>query len=76
MKRIHDVFHVSQLKKYNPDSKRVMSYQPLQLQEDLTYVKECVQIMDRKIKKTEKQVHSIGEGVMEESASRRYHLGT
>jgi len=28
-----------------------MSYQPLQIQEDLNYVEEPVQILDRKIKK-------------------------
>ena len=35
--RIHDVFHVSQLKKYIPDPNQVMLYQPLQNREDLTY---------------------------------------
>ena len=58
--RIHDVFHVSQLKKYIPDHNRVISYQPLQIQEDLTYVKKSRQIMDCKIKKVEKQVYSVG----------------
>jgi hypothetical protein len=47
----HDLFHVSMLRKYitNPDV--VMEYEPLEIQEGLTYVEEPVKIMDR-----EKQV--------------------
>jgi len=50
MKRIHNVFHVSQLKKYVPDPNHIISYQPLQNQEDMSYVKKPIQILDRKVK--------------------------
>jgi len=46
---IHDVFHVSMLKKYVPDPSHVIKYEPLQLREDLTYKELLVKLMDRKI---------------------------
>jgi hypothetical protein len=44
----HDIFHVSMLWKYitNPDD--IVEYQPLGIQEGLTYVEELVEIMDQK----------------------------
>jgi hypothetical protein len=44
----HDVFHVSMLRKYivNPDV--IVGYEPLKIQEGLTYVEEPVKIMDKK----------------------------
>jgi len=45
---IHDVFHVSQLRRYIPDPEHVIPYEPLQLKENLTYMEEPVQIIDRK----------------------------
>ena len=47
MQGIHDVFHVSQLRRYIPDPGHVISYQPLQLRENLTYVEEPIQILER-----------------------------
>ncbi|KAL0544226.1 hypothetical protein IC582_019339 [Cucumis melo] len=46
--RIHDVFHVSMLRKYMPDPSHVLQEQPVELKEDLSYVEEPVQILDRK----------------------------
>jgi hypothetical protein len=34
---IHDVFHVSMLMKYIPDPSHIIKYEPLQIQENLTY---------------------------------------
>ena len=34
---VHNVFHVSMLRKYVPDGNHVVAYEPLQLREDLTY---------------------------------------
>jgi len=45
---IHDVFHVSQLRRYIPDPQHVISFEPLQLRENLICVEEPVQIVDRK----------------------------
>jgi hypothetical protein len=43
----YDVFHVSMLRKYitNPDV--IVEYEPLEIQEGLTYVEEPVRIMDK-----------------------------
>jgi len=45
---IHNVFHVSNLRWYIPDPNQVISYEPLQLKENLTYVEEPIQILERK----------------------------
>ncbi|KAA0056000.1 putative gag-pol polyprotein [Cucumis melo var. makuwa] len=46
--RIHDVFHVSMLRKYIPDPSHMLQEQPVKLKEDLSYDEEPVQILDRK----------------------------
>ena len=46
--RIHDVFHVSMLRKYMTDPSHVLRDQPVELKEDLTYKERPVQIVDRK----------------------------
>ncbi|XP_062171009.1 uncharacterized protein LOC133876779 [Alnus glutinosa] len=47
--RIHDVFHVSMLRKYAPDPSHVIKYEPLQLQEDLTYEEIPMKLLDCKV---------------------------
>jgi hypothetical protein len=44
----HDIFHVSMLRKYITNPVVVAEYEPLEIQEGLTYVEEPVKIMDRK----------------------------
>ena len=46
--RIHDVFHVSMLCKYIPDPSHVLTEQPVEIQENLTYEEEPVQILNRR----------------------------
>ena len=46
--RIHDVFHASMLRKYIPDPSHVLIEQPVEIQENLTYEEEPVQILDRR----------------------------
>ena len=48
MHHIHNVFHVSMLKKYIPDSNQVIEYVPIEIQSDLSYVEQPIQILDRK----------------------------
>ena len=50
MHHIHNVFHVSMLKKYQPDSSHVIEYEPIEVQPDLSYVEQPVKILDRKEK--------------------------
>ena len=45
--RIHDVFHVYMLRKYKPDPSLILIEQPVEIQENLTYEEEPVQILDR-----------------------------
>ncbi|KAL6176048.1 hypothetical protein ACLB2K_052684 [Fragaria x ananassa] len=48
LSRIHNVFHVSMLRKYIADHSHVLVEQPISLQNDLSYEEEPVQILDRK----------------------------
>ncbi|XP_041025423.1 uncharacterized protein LOC121265827 [Juglans microcarpa x Juglans regia] len=45
---VHNVFHVSMLRKYIHDPTHVIDHEPLQIQENITYTEEPVQILDRK----------------------------
>ncbi|XP_040987709.1 uncharacterized protein LOC121235430 [Juglans microcarpa x Juglans regia] len=45
---VHDVFHVSMMRKYILDPTHVIDYEPLQLQENLTHTEESMQIVERK----------------------------
>jgi hypothetical protein len=45
---MHDVFHVSMLRKYIANPNVIVEYEQLEIQEGLTYVEELVKIMDKK----------------------------
>ena len=45
--RVHNVFHVSQLWKYIPNPSHIIEPDPIQLQEDLSYEEQPVQILGR-----------------------------
>ena len=47
---VHDVFHVSQLRKYVPGEKHILDYSELTLRPDLTYAVQPVAILDRREK--------------------------
>ncbi|XP_059635216.1 uncharacterized protein LOC132277372 [Cornus florida] len=46
LSRLHDVFHVSMLRKYILNPSHVLVMKPIELKENLTYVEEQVQILD------------------------------
>ncbi|KAL8155372.1 hypothetical protein AgCh_000671 [Apium graveolens] len=48
MQHIHNVFHVSMLKRYLLDSNHVIEYEPIEIQPDLSFVEQPVQILDKK----------------------------
>jgi len=48
--RIHNVFHISHLRKYIPNSIHIVDHSELDLQLDLSYVKQPIAIMDRSVK--------------------------
>ena len=45
---MHNIFHVSILRKYILDLSHMVEYEPLHLHEDLTYEKYLIQIVDKK----------------------------
>ena len=47
---VHDVFHISMLRKYMSDSTHVLSFENLELDQDLSYEEKPVQILGRKDK--------------------------
>ena len=51
LSNLHSVFHVSQLRKYIPDSSHVIELDNVEVRENLTYEALPLQIGDRKVKK-------------------------
>ncbi|XP_021759109.1 uncharacterized protein LOC110724003 [Chenopodium quinoa] len=51
-KKMHDVFHISQLKKYVPSETHVLQPETIQLDESLTYEERPVKILDHKVRST------------------------
>ncbi|KAL0537135.1 hypothetical protein IC582_026105 [Cucumis melo] len=47
---VHDVFHVSMLRKYVPDPSHVVDYEPLEIDENLSYTEEPVEVLAREVK--------------------------
>ncbi|KAA0035500.1 pol protein [Cucumis melo var. makuwa] len=47
---VHDVFHVSMLRKYVPDPSHVVDYEPLEIDENLSYTKQPVEVLPREVK--------------------------
>ncbi|KAL5569846.1 hypothetical protein UlMin_026421 [Ulmus minor] len=47
---VHNVFHVSMLKKYVSDKTHVLEQEPIEIHEDLSFEEKLVQILDHKIK--------------------------
>ena len=51
LSQIHNVLHVSMLRRYRYDPSHIVSESEIQLTEDLSYKEEPVEILDRRIKK-------------------------
>ncbi|KAA0055585.1 pol protein [Cucumis melo var. makuwa] len=47
---VHDVFHVSMLRKYVADPMHVVDFEPLQINENLSYEEQPVEILAREVK--------------------------
>ncbi|KAL0549529.1 hypothetical protein IC582_014014 [Cucumis melo] len=47
---VHDVFHVSMLTKYVPDPSHVVDYEPLEIDENLSYTEQPVEVLAREVK--------------------------
>ena len=59
LSNLHDVFHVSQLKKYNPDESHVLQPETVQLRADLTYQTLPVRIVERSDKQLRDKTVSL-----------------
>ncbi|XP_050238274.1 uncharacterized protein LOC126687759 [Mercurialis annua] len=51
MSQVHPVFHVSMLRKYIPDPHRIIQPQEVEIDEELSYEEEPVEIVDTQIRK-------------------------
>ncbi|KAL0285964.1 UNVERIFIED_CONTAM: Transposon Ty3-G Gag-Pol polyprotein [Sesamum calycinum] len=51
LSQIHDVFHVSMLRRYRSDPSHILREPEIEVSEGLTYVEEPTEILDRSIKK-------------------------
>ncbi|KAA0040695.1 pol protein [Cucumis melo var. makuwa] len=47
---VHDVIHVSMLRKYVPDPSHVVDYEPLEIDENLSYAEQPVEVLAREVK--------------------------
>ena len=50
LEKIHNVFHVSMLRRYMSDPSHVVSLETIELRPDLTYEEELIEILDREVK--------------------------
>ena len=50
LQKIHDVFHVSMLRRYRSDPSHVIPTEDIEIRSDLTYEEESVQILAREVK--------------------------
>ena len=48
--KLHDVFHVSMLRRYRSDPSHILPIQDIQVQEDFTFDEESKAILDREIR--------------------------
>ena len=56
LSQIHNVFHVSMLKKYIPDTSHISETPPIELKEDLSFEVQPVVIVDQKMKQLRSKV--------------------
>ena len=50
LSQIHNIFHVSMLKKYHPDPSHVLQPENIEIDEALIYEKKPVKLLDHKVK--------------------------
>ena len=55
LEKIHNVFHVSMLRRYKSDISHVVSLETIELRPDLTYEEEPVEILAREVKEFRKK---------------------
>lgn len=56
---MHNVFHVSLLKAYQPDNSHIVNVTEIELQPDLTYLEDAIKIVDRRVKALKRKEVSL-----------------
>ena len=56
---IHNVFHISMLKKYVPDLSHILEAPPIELDEDLSFEVQPVAVVDQELKQLNKVIPMI-----------------
>ncbi|KAL0302445.1 UNVERIFIED_CONTAM: hypothetical protein Scaly_2564200 [Sesamum calycinum] len=51
LSQIHDIFHVSMLRRYRSDPSHILREPKIEISKGLTYVEEPIEILDRSMKK-------------------------
>jgi len=59
LERMHNVFHISHLRKYVSNPDHIISYGPLQIQKGMSYIEEPVQILDCKEKQLRNKIITL-----------------
>ena len=75
LQHIHNVFHVSMLRRYHSDVSHIIEYETVKIQPDLSYEEKPVEIVDRKEQVLRNKTISLVRCLMEESTNRRINLG-
>ncbi|XP_021770648.1 uncharacterized protein LOC110734811 [Chenopodium quinoa] len=52
LERVHNVFHVSQIREYVPDVTHVLQPETIEMDDNLTYEERLVKILDTKVRST------------------------
>lgn len=53
---VHNIFHISMLRKYQPDPTHIIPVESLPLERDLTYEKKTIDILEKQKRKLRNQV--------------------
>ena len=77
---VHNVFHVSMLKKYVLNPSHVLQYEPLGIREDTSNVEKPIRIIKTKEQELRKRTFHwvkvwLGQGILEKSQVRRSDMG-
>ena len=56
LSQIHNVFHISMLRKYSPDPSHILEASPIELKENLTFEPQPIAIMDQEMKQLRNKV--------------------
>ena len=59
LSRVHNVFHISMLRKYISDPSHVLEKPKIELRDDLSYEEQLVQILDREEKELRNKTISL-----------------